>query len=130
MLREKPADVPRRFAILGVISAAILAASCERQTTAGDADRGKAAIHALGCGACHEIAGIRSARGRVGPPLLAVGRQAYIAGILPNTPANLSRWLQNPPAVAPLTAMPNLGITPAEARDMVAYLYTLRGDQP
>jgi cytochrome c len=46
--------------------------------------------------------------------------------VLPNTPENMFRWLQNPPAVDPLTAMPNLGVTEADARDMAGYLYTLR----
>ena len=46
--------------------------------------------------------------------------------MLPNTPQNLIRWIQNPPAVDPLTAMPNVGVTQADARDIAAYLYTLR----
>jgi hypothetical protein len=36
------------------------------------------------------------------------------------------RWLQNPPAVQPFTAMPNMGVTEADAWDMAGYLYTLR----
>jgi cytochrome c1 len=36
------------------------------------------------------------------------------------------RWIQNPQAVDQKTAMPNLGVTDAEARDVAAYLYTLR----
>lgn len=36
------------------------------------------------------------------------------------------RWLMNPPAVDDKTAMPNLHIGAKEARDMAAYLYTLR----
>jgi cytochrome c1 len=35
-------------------------------------------------------------------------------------------WLQNPQAVEPGTVMPNLGLTEIEARDIAAYLYTLR----
>jgi hypothetical protein len=50
----------------------------------------------------------------------------YIGGVLPNTPENMLRWLQNPPAMDPLTAMPNMGVTEADARDMAGYLYTLR----
>ena len=53
-------------------------------------------------------------------------RRAYIAGQLPNDPENLVRWIQDPQGVEPGTAMPNLGVTAAVARDMAAYLYTLR----
>jgi cytochrome c len=36
------------------------------------------------------------------------------------------RWIRDPRAVDSLTAMPNTGVTPADARDIAAYLYTLR----
>jgi cytochrome c len=62
----------------------------------------------------------------VGPPLTMFARRAYIAGRLPNVPDNLIRWLQDPQGVEPGTAMPNLGVGPPVARDMAAYLYTLR----
>ena len=122
--------MPARLAFISIISVVILLVGCDGPVSEGNPDRGKAAIRAFGCGACHEIAGIRGAVGRVGPPLIAIGRQAYIAGILPNTPTNLRAWMQNPPAIAPNTAMPNLGITPDQARDIAAYLYTLRGSWP
>jgi cytochrome c len=62
----------------------------------------------------------------VGPPLTMFARRAYIAGQLTNQPDNLIRWIQNPQAVEPGTAMPNLGVIPEIARDMAAYLYTLQ----
>ncbi|MGH7618742.1 MAG: c-type cytochrome, partial [Gemmatimonadaceae bacterium] len=65
-------------------------------------------------------------RGEVGPPLDGVARRAIIGGVLPNTPDNMMRWIEDPPAVAPNTAMPNLGVAPQSARDIVAYLYTLK----
>jgi cytochrome c1 len=37
----------------------------------------------------------------------------------------MMRWLRDPPGVDPMTAMPNLGLTEPEARDIAAYLYTL-----
>lgn len=112
------------------MTVAMLLAGCDDPPISDDPERGRTEIRAFGCGACHEIAGIRGAAGRVGPPLLAVGRQAYIAGILPNTPDNLVTWLQDPPAIAPETAMPNLGLTAEQAQDITAYLYTLRGSWP
>ena len=51
---------------------------------------------------------------------------ALLIGRAAQHPEHMLRWLQNPPAVDPLTAMPNLGITEAEARDIAGYLYTLR----
>jgi len=123
--------VAERLATLTLATMAILLAGCDDPPViSGDPKRGRSEIHALGCGACHEIAGIRGALGRVGPPLLAVGRQAYIAGILPNTPDNLVAWLQNPPAIDPETAMPDLGLTVGQAQDIAAYLHTLRGSWP
>jgi cytochrome c1 len=62
----------------------------------------------------------------VGPPLLYFSRRTMIAGELPNSPDNLARWIENPPAIEPGTAMPNLGVPPDKAKDMAAYLYTLR----
>lgn len=88
-----------------------------------DAGRGRAAIVRHGCGACHVIPGIRTARGRVGPQLVDFANQMYVAGVLANVPENLVRWLQDPRGVDPLTAMPDLGVTEQEARDMAAYLY-------
>lgn len=38
------------------------------------------------------------------------------------------RWLRNPQAVTPRTLMPNLGVTEADARDIAAYLATLRAE--
>jgi hypothetical protein len=36
------------------------------------------------------------------------------------------RWIENPPGVDEKTAMPYMGVTPGDARDIAAYLYTLR----
>lgn len=119
-----------RISSFSLLTVALLLAGCDDPPTNGDPERGRIEIRAFGCGACHEIAGVRGATGRVGPPLLAVGRHAYIAGILPNTPDNLVAWLQNPPAIDPKTAMPNLGLTAEQAQDITAYLYTLRGGWP
>ena len=68
---------------------------------------------------------MRALHGRVAPSLDDFAHRAVIAGILPNTPANLTRWLLDPPRISPRTAMPELGLTDQEARDVAAYLYTL-----
>jgi mono/diheme cytochrome c family protein len=92
-------------------------------TSGGDVDRGAAVTAAAGCGTCHVIPGISGAVGRVGPNLASLGTRAYVAGVLPNTPANLVRWLQDPRAIDPKTAMPALGLGDRDARDIAAYLY-------
>ena len=92
----------------------------------GDPDRGKVAIAAYGCGACHVIPGVHEANGLVGPPLTRFARRSYIAGEVPNTARSLTQWISAPQSIEPGTAMPDLGIGPGEARDIAAYLYTLR----
>jgi cytochrome c2 len=94
----------------------------------GDAARGALSIRAYGCDACHTIPGIASARSTVGPPLDDWADRHYIAGALPNTPENLILWIRFPQQVEPGTVMPDLGVTHADARDIGAYLYTLRRD--
>jgi cytochrome c1 len=65
------------------------------------------------------------ANGMVGPPLVHFAHRTIIAGLLPNTPANLVRWVQYPQQVVPGNAMPNGGLDDQQARDVAAYLYTL-----
>jgi cytochrome c1 len=91
-----------------------------------DAGRGRAAIERHGCVACHVIPGIDNPGSNVGPPLDKIATRGYIAGVLANTPENMRRWLRDPPAVDPLTAMPDLHLSEQEASDIAAYLYTLK----
>ncbi len=93
--------------------------------TGGNARRGAEEIAEHGCGACHRIPGIRGARGSLAQSLDGFARRTFIAGELPNSPENLVRWIMDPKALRPNTAMPSLGIDSQEARDVAAYLYTL-----
>ncbi|WP_209381817.1 c-type cytochrome [Pararoseomonas baculiformis] len=92
----------------------------------GNARLGARIVAERDCGVCHVIPGLRGARGRVGPSLAGFGARGYVAGVLPNNPDNLLWWLQDPPAVAPGTAMPDLGLRQEEARHVAAFLYGLR----
>ena len=94
--------------------------------TGGRASRGPALMRAYGCGACHTIPGVRGATAIVGPPLSGIASRSYVAGVLTNTPENLTAWIQNPQAIDSKTAMPNLRVGPRDAADIAAYLYTLR----
>ena len=91
----------------------------------GDADRGKLALSQYACTTCHVIPGVPGAYAPVGPTLARMARRAFIAGLLPNTPENMARWLREPETVVPHTAMPTLGVTAQDARDMAAYLENL-----
>jgi cytochrome c len=95
-------------------------------TGGGDARSGRAEIRKYGCNTCHEISGVPGARGLIGPRLDGIGQRYYIAGELPNTPGNLMLWIEHPRQVEPHTAMPEMGVTEQESRDIAAYLYTLR----
>jgi putative membrane protein len=91
----------------------------------GDPSRGAALIAEVGCGGCHIIPGITAADGLVGPPLNHMGKRVFIAGTLQNNKKNMIVWLQNPQAIAPGNAMPNMGLSYQEALDITAYLHTL-----
>jgi cytochrome c1 len=92
----------------------------------GDPQRGADVIRARECGTCHVIPGIRGAEGHVAAPLTQMGRRTFIAGILTNEPDAMVKWILDPQALDPQTAMPDLGLSEQQARDAAAYLYTLR----
>ncbi|HMC54194.1 MAG TPA: hypothetical protein VKH19_03405 [Gemmatimonadaceae bacterium] len=92
----------------------------------GNGDRGRGLIRVYGCGACHTIPGVRGAESFVGPNLDGIASRSYIAGVLPNDPENMVRWIQNPPAIDSKTAMPFLGVSERDARDIAEYLYRLK----
>ena len=62
----------------------------------GDAERGRLLLRQYGCGTCHRIPGVAAADGDVGPPLDRVARRVYLAGTLPNSPANMARFIRAP----------------------------------
>jgi cytochrome c len=99
-----------------------LLAGCEARSPSfsGDPKRGMALIKHYGCGACHLIAQIADAKGNVGPPLLHVGTRTYLAGFISNSPENMAQkaLLGN--------AMPQMGVTPQDSRDITAFLDTLK----
>lgn len=114
--------------LVGAAALVFLIGGCSADRPAalnGDAERGRLLLRQFGCGACHRIPGVAAARGVVGPPLDGIARRVYLAGVLPNTPENMARWIRAPQAVAPGTAMPDMQVGEAHAKDMVAYLYTL-----
>ena len=79
-----------------------------------------------GCAACHTIAGT-AAQGKVGPNLTNVGRRTTLAaGMIPNTPETMARWLSSPDSVKPGALMPDLNLDEQRLRDLVGFLEGLR----
>lgn len=87
------------------------------------ADAGRSLLVAYQCGACHHIDGVSGAQGSQGPALLPWRQRSSIAGRVPNTPDRLVAWIVDPAGQVPGTPMPNLGVTPRDARAMAAYLF-------
>jgi len=94
--------------------------------TGGDPALGRRYLAQFGCGGCHSTPGVEAATGQVGPELGGMARRVYIAGVLTNTTDNLIRFIVDPKSVDDKTAMPKTGITAEQARDVAAYLYSLR----
>jgi mono/diheme cytochrome c family protein len=87
-----------------------------------DVHRGRMALTQYACNACHKIPGVTGPDTFVGPPLKGLSQRKYVAGVLPNTADNVARWIRAPQQVHPQSAMPDLGVTERDARDMAAYL--------
>ena len=121
----KPCCLMAAFALAPVLAACSPSAH-EPAAAGGNAAAGRAALQAYDCGVCHRIPGVRGANGQVGPPLAGFGKRIYIAGRFPNSEAMLVRWIVDPPALQKTTAMPAVGVNEEEARDMAAYLLSLR----
>ena len=128
---------PRLVVATVIVGTAVAVAACtsggsdasmegSRVVRGASPSAGKQQIVRYGCGACHEIPGIKQATGLVAPPLIHFGRRGTIAGRLANTPDNLINWVDNPQAIEPGTDMPDLGVTHDEARNIAAYLESLQ----
>lgn len=91
----------------------------------GDPAAGRRAAEHYLCSTCHVIPGVVGADRHVGPPLAGIAARPFIGGIVPNTPQNMVRWLQNPQQFDPQSAMPALLLNEKDARDIAAFLATL-----
>jgi mono/diheme cytochrome c family protein len=82
------------------------------------ATRGKALFYSrFACQSCH-IADYKQDKGYAGPALADVGNRL--------TPVWIYRWLKDPNALVPGTPMPAPRLTDEEARDLTAFLITLK----
>lgn len=113
-----------------LLFAVLLVAACGRTgaqepAAGGNRARGKELAVRYGCATCHDIPNAPTV-GKVGPPLGTVAQRAYLAGRLPNTPANMMHWIRFPRKVDPETLMPDLGVSERDAADLTAFLYDPR----
>lgn len=113
------------LALLATLAACDTGEQARSPVPGADAVRGKLLLAQYQCGSCHQIPGVAAARGTLGPALESYGRRSYIAGQIPNHPDALARWIVDPASMKPGTAMPAMGVSAADARDMAAYLYAL-----
>jgi cytochrome c2 len=85
---------------------------------AAAAARGKELFYTkYACQACHTV-DFKKDKGYVGPALAGVGDRL--------TPVWIYKWLKNPNALTPGTMMPNPNLPDSEARDLTAFLVTLK----
>jgi cytochrome c oxidase subunit 2 len=87
--------------------------------------KGKEIFSQSACVGCHTVAGVSA--GVLGPNLSHFGSRTTLAGaILPNTPPNLAKWIENPGHVKPGALMPNLGMRDEQTKALAAYLLSLK----
>jgi cytochrome c1 len=108
-----------------VLALITMCAGADAPRPPGNAENGRLLLRQFACGTCHRIPGVVAAEGNAAPPLAGIRHRAYLAGMLPNTPANMARWIREPRRIDPRTTMPDLQVSEAHARDMVAYLWGL-----
>ncbi len=114
--------------LLAVLAACADKREQPRDLTGADAAAGLVVIERVGCAACHRIPGVDWPSGTVGGSLYGFADRSMIAGRFPNQPQALAVWVRNAPSMVPATGMTAMPITPAEAREVAAYLYTLEDD--
>jgi cytochrome c oxidase subunit 2 len=92
----------------------------------GSALRGREVFQTQTCIQCHSIQGV-DMTGTVGPDLTHFASRATLgAGVADNTPAELSRWLNDPQSIKPGCNMPRMRLKATEISDLTAYLEALR----
>jgi cytochrome c oxidase subunit 2 len=90
------------------------------------AKAGRDFFFAQTCASCHAVKGT-GAVANAAPDLTHVaGRNQLAAGLVPNTPQDLARWLRDPQQLKPACQMPNFNLDQEQVTQLVAYLEGLR----
>jgi cytochrome c oxidase subunit 2 len=119
MLLRVYADTPTGFAAW---------VAHQRQPASQDttAAEGRAVFQHNACISCHTIAGT-VATGRFGPDLTHLAsRETIASGSVPNTPANIRRFIEDPAHFKPGVLMPAMHLTDHDLDAVTAYLTTLK----
>lgn len=80
-----------------------------------------------GCGACHRVSGT-DAKGEVGPELTRFGERLTVgAGLLPNTPENVARFIRETDTLKPRSKMPAYSaLSNEDALEIATWLGSLK----
>ena len=90
------------------------------------AARGQVVFNRSTCGACHAIRGTE-ARGTYGPDLSDFGdRRTIGAASVPNTRANLAKWIVDAQSMKPGNLMPPIHMAPDDVTALLDYLESQR----
>jgi cytochrome c oxidase subunit 2 len=93
---------------------------------AGSAAQGRRVFLHSTCVSCHAIQGTK-ASATDGPDLTHFGsRRTIAANTLPNTPGNLSAWIEDPQGIKPGALMPPAVVEPRQLQALVTYLEGLK----
>ena len=119
MLLRVYADTPSEFAAW--------VAHQKQQATENDlAAPGRAVFQGNACISCHTVAGT-VATGRFGPDLTHLAsRETIASGSVPNTPANIRAFVDNPAHFKPGALMPPMHLNQHDLDAVTAYLTTLK----
>jgi mono/diheme cytochrome c family protein len=116
-----------------LLLAALTFLACHREPAApqepprGNAERGKQLILQHGCNVCHIAPGVGGTQGMLGPTLAGFALRPTISnGTVANTPDNVEKFIMAPASMNPASAMPPLNVNVEDAKDLAAYLRTLK----
>jgi cytochrome c oxidase subunit 2 len=95
------------------------------ESTDALAQKGKEIFGQSACVGCHTIAGLSA--GQIGPNLTHfASRHTFAGSLMPTTPENLVKWIENPDHMKPGALMPNLGMNADQSKALATYLLTLK----
>jgi mono/diheme cytochrome c family protein/uncharacterized coiled-coil protein SlyX len=90
--------------------------------------RGEGLVETIGCKGCHVVGGDQRMREERGTSYDVAPELSWVGG--KTNPDWLFDWLKNPRHFHPNTRMPSLRLSDGEARDIVAYLVSLKDNRP
>jgi cytochrome c oxidase subunit 2 len=97
-----------------------------QQQAARRDDPGERVFMSLSCVNCHAVSGTQAV-GTFGPDLShLMSRQTLGAGLAPNTPDNLRKWIRDPQEMKPGNLMPNMQLDDRELALILSYLSSLK----